>query len=205
MQQPQTEHGSTLPTVFSYGDQKLRTIIHEGQPWFHGRDILSSLGLSNTTRAVDKLDDDEKLKLPLVTSGQSRHVMFVNESGMYHLIFRSVKPEAQRFRKWVTSEVLPALRTKGTYTVRNLDAILDAMEIPPAVVHPSISPVQDIYAIMENRRGELAIQYRRAKQKADRIRRDIRAIDTQPRPCRKCGKVLPSRTALASHTNHCKS
>lgn len=117
MLQSKIENGNTLPTVFSYGENsQLRTITINKEPWFLGFDICRALELKDTGRAVEKLDDYEKLTRKVFVSGQNREVWLVNESGLYNLIFRSNKAEAKQFRKWVTTEVLPSLRKHGTYT-----------------------------------------------------------------------------------------
>lgn len=101
--------------MFSHGDSHLRTIQLNNEPWFLAKDVCEILELSDTSKALIKLDDDEKLTRKVFGSGQSRAMWLVNESGLYNLIFRSNKPEAKAFRKWVTAEVLPAIRRKGSY------------------------------------------------------------------------------------------
>lgn len=87
----------------------------DNNPWFVVKDVCNILDIGNTSKAVLNLDEDEKLTLLLVRSGQKRAMSLVNESGLYNLIFRSNKPEAKVFRKWVTSEVLPSIRKTGKY------------------------------------------------------------------------------------------
>jgi len=84
-------------------------------PLFIAADVCEFLGLKNVSRAIASLDDDEKLTLPMIRSGQSRDMVIVNESGLYSLIFKSRKDEARAFRKWVTGEVLPSIRKTGEY------------------------------------------------------------------------------------------
>ena len=99
-----------------FGQMRTETINNE--PWFCAADICKVLSLTATTDvAMRKLDDDEKLMRKVYGSGQNRDMWFVNESGLYNLIFRSNKPEAKAFRKWVTSEVLPTIRRTGSYGV----------------------------------------------------------------------------------------
>lgn len=102
---------------FGYESQPFRTIIIEGSPHFVAKDVCKILGISRTNDAIKRLDADEKLMRKVSASDQGRTMWLVNESGLYNLIFRSTKPEAQAFRKWVTGEVLPALRKSGTYQV----------------------------------------------------------------------------------------
>jgi len=77
----------------------------------------NSLQIANTRDAVAGLDDDEKLMSVLPTSGQSREMNIISESGLYSLIFKSRKPEAKIFRRWVTHDVLPAIRKTGSYSI----------------------------------------------------------------------------------------
>jgi prophage antirepressor-like protein len=83
---------------------------------FCAKDVCDILGLENVTNAVAKLDGDEYLTLKILKSGQTREMLFVTESGLYALVIRSNKPAARRFRKWITGEVLPALRKYGVYS-----------------------------------------------------------------------------------------
>ncbi len=100
----------------SENNKKIRTILINNQPYFVALDVCQMLGILNHKDAIAKsLDDDEKLRSEISTSGQRREVNLINESGLYHLIFRSNKPEAKTFRKWVTDEVLPAIRKQGGY------------------------------------------------------------------------------------------
>lgn len=86
------------------------------------------LQIKDTEVSLRKLDDDEKLTRKLYVSGQQRDVWIINESGLYNLIFRSNKPEAKAFRKWVTSEVLPQIRATGQYK-GEVNGVTDARHI----------------------------------------------------------------------------
>ena len=103
---------------FDYQSIEIRTIKREdGSVWFVAKDITDILGLTNTTKALKNLDDDERSNQRLGRQGVTN---VINESGLYTLILRSNKPEAKPFRKWVTSEVLPTIRKTGTYTLPTL-------------------------------------------------------------------------------------
>jgi anti-repressor protein len=104
-------------TVFSYSDIEIRTVVRDGEPWFVAADVCKILGLTNPTMALRALDEDEKGLSQIETPGGAQNMAVVNESGMYALIVRSDKPNAKPFRKWVTSEVLPAIRKTGRYEV----------------------------------------------------------------------------------------
>ena len=102
---------------FNASDKQLTPVLINNMPYFVAVEVCEILGLDQPTRALDGLDEDEKLTLPLVRAGQKRTVNLINESGLYNLIFKSRKPEAKLFRKWVTGEVLPSLRKSGKYEV----------------------------------------------------------------------------------------
>jgi anti-repressor protein len=108
---------------FDYNALPVRVITDDNnnEPWFAGVDICNILGYSDPTQAIDKLDDDEK-KLNRVRygSGQSRKTWTVNEFGLYSLILSSTKPEAKAFKRWITHDVLPAIRKAGRYSTDNL-------------------------------------------------------------------------------------
>lgn len=99
---------------FSFEAKEVRTILIDDQPWFFAVDVCASLALSDTNKALIGLDEDEKCEHEQY-SGSGRKPILINESGLYSLILRSRKSEARRFKKWVTSEVLPAIRKTGRY------------------------------------------------------------------------------------------
>lgn len=101
--------------VFNYENNQVRSVAVNGDPWFVLADLCKVLELSNPTMVAKKLDLDERAKSDLGL--QERNVTLVNESGMYAVILRSDKPQAKPFRKWVTSEVLPAIRKTGKYAM----------------------------------------------------------------------------------------
>lgn len=104
--------------LFQYQENNVRTQVDEtGEIWFAGIDVCTILGYADPTQTIEKLDEDEK-KLDRIWhgSGQSRKAWTVNEFGLYSLILTSTKPEAKAFKRWLTHEVLPALRKAGKYT-----------------------------------------------------------------------------------------
>lgn len=103
---------------FQFNNLPVRTISNNGAVWFVASDVCAILELTNTTVALENLDEDERSKFNLGRSpvtGGGGEVNIINESGLYALILRSRKKEAKRFRKWVTSEVLPQIRKTGVY------------------------------------------------------------------------------------------
>jgi prophage antirepressor-like protein len=107
---------SVLQT-FDFKTTPVRALDRGGQPWFVAADVCRVLELSNVTEALRGLDDDELTSELLNSDTQGRTMRLVSESGLYALIFKSRKPEAKAFRKWVTGEVLPAIRRTGGYAV----------------------------------------------------------------------------------------
>ncbi len=108
---------------------QIRTMIIDGEPWFVGKDVAVALGYLDTKDAVRKhVDSEDKqliqrrqiatLKIP------NRGIIAVNESGLYALIFESKLPSAKRFKRWVTSEVLPAIRKTGIYRMEEKASVL---------------------------------------------------------------------------------
>lgn len=95
---------------------QVRQTVIGGEPLFVAKDLCEVLGLSKSRDAVARLDDGEKGRPVIVdTPGGPQELATVNESGLYHLVFQSRKPEAKAFRRWVTSEVLPSIRKYGYY------------------------------------------------------------------------------------------
>lgn len=125
---------NALVEAFQFSATKLemRTVLLENEPWIVAKDVCEILGYSSKPEvALRSLDDDEKLMRKIYASGQSRKTWLVNESGLYTLIMRSNKPEAKTFRKWVTSEVLPAIRKKGYFGIRSGETeFIDARDLP---------------------------------------------------------------------------
>lgn len=114
MRTQKNEAGSLLPRAFTFNasDRQVRTVVIDGEPFFVAKDVCDILELTNARMAVQSIDEDERRKYCLPRQGET---WLVNESGLYHLIFQSRKPEAKAFRRWVTSEVLPAIRRIGRY------------------------------------------------------------------------------------------
>ena len=103
------------PVVWNDSNIRLTPVLINSEPYFVAVEVCKLLDLSNPTDRLKSFDDDEKLIYPIDRAGQQRLVNLVNESGFYHLIFLSRKPQAAAIRKWVTSDVLPALRRTGLY------------------------------------------------------------------------------------------
>jgi prophage antirepressor-like protein len=102
-------------SIFDFEENAVRVLMRDEQPWFVAVDVCRVLDIANSRDAVSGLDDDEKGVGSADTLGGKQTVNIISESGLYALIFTSRKPEARKFRKWVTSEVLPAIRKSGRY------------------------------------------------------------------------------------------
>lgn len=104
--------------LFSFEENEVRTLKIDDEPYFVGNDVAKILGYSNYRNAVvDHVDDEDKLRTQIKYAGQNREVTVINESGLYSLIFSSQMPDAKKFKHWVTSEVLPAIRKTGSYQI----------------------------------------------------------------------------------------
>lgn len=101
--------------TFVYSGAEVRTVRKDGAPWFVLKDVCGVLGMSNSRVVADRLDNDEKGVSQIYTLGGVQEMTCISESGLYNVILRSDKPEAKPFRKWVTAEVLPAIRRSGGY------------------------------------------------------------------------------------------
>ncbi|MBR4641598.1 MAG: hypothetical protein IKO74_02610 [Selenomonadaceae bacterium] len=96
----------------------VRVVMIDGVPWLVGKDVATALGYKDTDQALrNHVDDEDKLTRQINGSGQRRNMTVINESGFYSLVFSSELDGAKTFKHWVTSEVLPAIRKTGGYSV----------------------------------------------------------------------------------------
>lgn len=108
--------------VWVFEGSTVRTVQMNGEPWWVLKDVCGVLDISNSRNISARLDDDEKGVYLMDTPGGAQNMTIISESGLYATIMRSDKPQAKPFRKWVTSEVLPAIRKHGMYAI---DDVLD--------------------------------------------------------------------------------
>lgn len=95
---------------------EIRTITKDGESWFIGKDITEKLGYQNGSRDITRhVDEDDQMVIPIPGDLQNRNMLVINESGLYSLILSSRLPNAKKFKRWVTSEVLPSIRKSGSY------------------------------------------------------------------------------------------
>ncbi len=102
--------------IFNFDGSQVRTFLINEEPYFAGKDVAEILGYQNLSKAIkDHVDDEDKLNNTSLSSLGQRGGWLINESGVYSLVFGSKLPEAKKFKRWVTSEVLPAIRKHGAY------------------------------------------------------------------------------------------
>jgi prophage antirepressor-like protein len=112
--------------IFSYESHEIRTVLIDGEAWFVAKDVCDILELSNPTEALKSLDDDERSSLRITEgtspNGGNPNVNVINEPGLYKLTFKSRKPIAKEFTRWVTHKVLPEIRRTGSYNAQQYSA-----------------------------------------------------------------------------------
>ena len=107
--------------IFNFENNDVRTQVINDEPWFVGKDVAETLGYADSSDALKRhVDLEDKLTRRFADSGQSREMYVINESGLYSLILKSKLPSAKRFKRWVTSEVLPSIRKHGAYATENV-------------------------------------------------------------------------------------
>lgn len=107
--------------LFNFENHEVRSLLLNNEPWFVGKDVADVLGYADTNQAIRKhVDNEDRLTRRFDGTGQSRDMTIINESGLYSLVLSSKLPSAKKFKRWVTSEVLPALRKTGQYQVKEL-------------------------------------------------------------------------------------
>lgn len=107
----------SLSEVFEYQGNGVRVVGTPDEPLFVAADVCRALGIGDTSKALERLDSDEKGTSSIRTPGGTQEMLCVNESGLYSLILGSRKPEARAFKRWVTHEVLPTIRKTGAFAV----------------------------------------------------------------------------------------
>lgn len=109
--------------LFNFENHEVRSLLVDDEPWFVGKDVAEILSYSNTRKALtDHVDDEDKMDGVTIRDsiGRNQKPVLINESGLYSLVLSSKLPSAKKFKRWVTSEVLPALRKTGQYQVKEL-------------------------------------------------------------------------------------
>ncbi|MFP4018514.1 MAG: Bro-N domain-containing protein [Bacteroidales bacterium] len=132
-----------------FGEVRVRQ--KDGEFWFVAKDICEALEISKYRDAVNRLDRDERGSLLVDTPGGAQEMTAINEPGMYSLVLRSRKPEAKKFKRWVTHDVLPQLRKTGTYSIEDVPGKQFALEtsklLMPVMEDLNLSPESKMTAL----------------------------------------------------------
>lgn len=156
--------------LFNFENHEVRSLLLNNEPWFVGKDVADVLGYSNSRKALnDHVDAEDKEFLTsrnvTLENIPNRGITVVNESGLYSLILSSKLPSTKKFKRWVTSEVLPALRKTGQYQVKELSgqelmakALIEAQSVLAAKdkVIEEMKPKASYYDVILNCKGLLA-------------------------------------------------
>lgn len=134
----------TALLAFEFGEDPVRIVMVAGDPWFIANDIARVLGYRDAPNMVRMLDDDERGTHIVSTLGGIQEMNIVSESGMYAAILKSRREEARRFRKWVTSEVLPSLRRTGQYQLHDHEPLPpQAIDLDPTRLVAGVSVIRE--------------------------------------------------------------
>ncbi|MDE6456449.1 MAG: hypothetical protein K2L38_11230 [Dysosmobacter sp.] len=144
--------------IFTYEDTPIRTVEREDGIWWVLKDVCNVLQISNTADVAARLDDDEKGIATIDTLGGKQEMLIINEPGLYNAIFRSAKPEAKDFKRWVTHEVLPSIRRTGSYSMTQ------SQPMTPAQL---LAAQAQVLVDMERRMDEMQGQTRTLEAKVD--------------------------------------
>jgi len=132
---------------FAFGDNLVRVVERDGEPWFVAKDVCEVLGLENPTESLRNFPDNERGSLSITEGtsplGGNPNVNIISEPGLYRLIFQSRKPEAEAFKTWVFNEVLPAIRKKGYFAVPQIQERLVRLEAVANALLDEQLPITD--------------------------------------------------------------
>ena len=125
---PLSEPGADEPMLetLSFEDREVRMLLRDGNPWWVAKDVCEVLEIAESHRSLAALDDDEKGRHTVTTPGGPQEMAIINEPGLYSLVLRSRKPEAKRFKRWLTHDVIPAIRRHGCYRAGPRDLVREA-------------------------------------------------------------------------------
>ncbi|HCT3168057.1 TPA: ORF6C domain-containing protein [Staphylococcus aureus] len=195
--------------TFNFEELPVRTLEVDGEPHFIGKDVADILGYTNSRKALsDHVDEEDKLTSRIVTAGQNRNVTIINESGLYSLIFSSKLENAKRFKRWVTSEVLPTLRKTGAYQVPSdpMQALRLMFEATEETKQEIKNVKDDVIDLKENQKldaGDYNFLTRTINQRVAHIQR-LHAITNQKQRSelfRDINSEVKKMTGASSRTN----
>lgn len=116
--------------TWNYESSEIRTIQKDGEPWFVGKDVATVLGYTDTVNAIKRhVDSEDKAGCQIATQFGVKETTILNESGLYSLILSSKLPNAKKFKRWVTNEVLPSIRKHGAYMTEQTLERIKALEV----------------------------------------------------------------------------
>ncbi|MGC4154817.1 MAG: phage antirepressor [Propionicimonas sp.] len=154
---------------FTYAEaQELRTVVLDGDPWFVASDVATILGLGNPRPSLALLDDDERGVHTVDTLGGPQSLTIVSEPGLYSLILRSRRPEAKAFKRWLTHDVIPAIRKTGGFglahqlpqnyaeALRELASTVEAHELAKVRIR-ELTPAASAWASLVEATGDYAV------------------------------------------------
>ncbi|SAO10317.1 BRO family protein [Staphylococcus aureus] len=195
--------------TFNFEELPVRTLEVNGEPYFIGKDVADILGYANGRDALSKhVDVEDKLASQIATAGQNRNVTIINESGLYSLIFSSKLENAKRFKRWVTSEVLPTLRKTGAYQVPSdpMQALRLMFEATEETKQEIKNVKDDVIDLKENQKldaGDYNFLTRTINQRVAHIQR-LHAITNQKQRSelfRDINSEVKKMTGASSRTN----
>jgi prophage antirepressor-like protein len=119
--------------IFNYEEKQVRTVKINGETWFVLKDVCDILEIERGSRVSERLDEDEVRQTPVTDNlGRKQETTIINEAGLYNVILRSDKPEAKKFKRWITHEVLPSIRNHGAYLTP--DKIEEVLLTPDTII-----------------------------------------------------------------------
>ncbi|HCX9014304.1 TPA: ORF6C domain-containing protein [Staphylococcus aureus] len=195
--------------TFNFEELPVRTLEVDGEPYFIGKDVADILGYANGRDALSKhVDAEDKLTSQIATAGQNRNVTIINESGLYSLIFSSKLENAKRFKRWVTSEVLPTLRKTGAYQIPSdpMQALRLMFEATEETKQEIKNVKDDVIDLKENQKldaGDYNFLTRTINQRVAHIQR-LHAITNQKQRSelfRDINSEVKKMTGASSRTN----
>lgn len=146
----------STPQIFNFEKHEVRMVLVNDEPYFVGKDVADVLGYSNSRKALaDHVDSEDKDGVTIRdTIGREQNIIAINESGLYSLILKSKLPSAKKFKRWVTSEVLPAIRKHGGY--------LTPEKVEEAILNPD-TIIKLAMQLKEERTGRLIAEQKVAE------------------------------------------
>ena len=142
--------------LWNFEGSRVRTIQKDGEPWFVGKDVADVLGYQNGSRDITRhVDEEDRHKVMIFDGNQDKETIVINESGLYSLILSSKLPTAKKFKRWVTSEVLPAIRKTGVYATQcapkasSIREVVNLIRITRETMEAQGCPASDVAKVVK--------------------------------------------------------